>query len=241
MRDMTLSALMLYPNPFLQEPSFSRSPSASRDILSQRRSITRIFSQRKDAEANLPRTVTVSPLTTFLSLVPPLTELCLRKLLCPLQGPRPGTVLSEYYGLPLPDVWDVPENLHDLLADNVPGVFKSTRVPSEPRMRGRRSSQTMGMCTNPDHKGRFFVRHAAERFTWERRIAGVDVGGTVPLRWRGCMQTCLGFLEDYVGDANKIEVSSTDASDGMDVDLNEADAVQTVNLGGGLSMDDFDD
>jgi hypothetical protein len=236
---MTLSALMLYPNPFLHEPSFSRGPSASRDILSQRRSITRIYSQRKEAEANSSRTITVSPLTTFLSLVPPLTEICLRKLLCPLQGPSPGTVLSEYYGIPLSDAWDVPENLREVFAENVPGVFKSSSIPSEPRKRVRRSSQGMGMCANPDHKGRFFVRHAAERFTWERRIAGVDVGGTVPLQWRGCMQTCLGFLDEHAGEANKIEVQPTDEGDRMDLD--EAEAVQTVNLGGGLSMDDFDD
>ncbi|OJA13541.1 hypothetical protein AZE42_07329 [Rhizopogon vesiculosus] len=241
MRDMTLSVLMLYPNPFLQEPSFSRGPSASRDILSQRRSITRIYSQRKEAEANSSRTTTISPLTIFLSPVPPLTEICLRKLLCPLQGPSPETVLSEYYGIPLPDVWDVPENLHDLLADNVPGLFKSG-VRFEPRMRGRRPSQGMGMCANPDHVGSFFVRHAAERFTWERRIAGVDVGGTVPLRWRGCMQSCLGFLDEHVREANKIEVPSMDVSDEMnvDLDLDEGEAVQTVDLGGGLSMDDFD-
>lgn len=240
---MTLSALMLYPNPFLHEPSFSRGPPTSRDILSQRRSITRIYSQCKEAEENPSRTITISPLTTFLSLVPPLTEICLRKLLCPLQGHSARTVLSEYYGIPLPDVWDVPENLRDVLVENVPGVFKSGDLPPEPRMRGRGSSQSMGTCANPDHKGRFFVRHAAERFTWERCIAGVDVGGAVPLRWRGCMQTCLRFFDVDVGEANKMDVQSVDASDGMDVDvdLNEAEVVQTVNLGGGLSMDDFYD
>ena len=40
--------------------------------------------------------------------------------------------------------------------------------------------------------------HVEQRFTWERRIAGVDVGGAVPVRWRGCQQGCLDFLcPDY--------------------------------------------
>ncbi|KAG0705622.1 hypothetical protein DFH29DRAFT_980856 [Suillus ampliporus] len=233
MRDMALMSLQLNPNPFLSEPSFSRGPSFSRDILSQRRSITRKYSQRREADANPLRTITVSPVTTFLSPVPPLTEICYRKLLCPLQD-NSKTVLSEYYGVPLSDVWDVPPHVRDILAENVPSIFKSACIPSEPRKYIRRSSQGAGGCANPEHKGRFFVRQAAERFTWERRVAGVEVGGAIPLRWRGCMQTCLAFLDDDAGE------TSEDESDAMDLD--EADAVTTVDLGrGGLSMDEFDD
>ena len=36
--------------------------------------------------------------------------------------------------------------------------------------------------------------HVEQRFTWERRIAGLDVGGAVPVRWRGCQRGCLDFL-----------------------------------------------
>ncbi|KAG2121889.1 hypothetical protein DEU56DRAFT_833572 [Suillus clintonianus] len=248
MRDMKLLKLQLNPNPFLSEPSFSRVPSASRNILSRRRSMARTFSQRGEAEANPSRTITVSPsrtttvspLTTFLSPVPPLTEICYRNLLCPLQGDSSRTVLSEYYGVPLPDVWNVPENVRAVLTENVPGIFKSAGFPPEPRKHGRRSSQGAGGCANPEHKGRFFVRHAAERFTWERRVAGVDVGGAVPLRWRGCMQSCLRFLDEDARQVNAVELPPTDASDAMDFD--EAEAVMAVDLGGGaLSMDEFDD
>ena len=234
---------MLNPNPFLPEPSL-RGSSAARDILSRRRSISRIYSQRKEVEANPSKRITVSELTTnFSSLVPPLTEICLRKLLCPLQGTSSGSVLSEYYGIPLH--WGVPENLRAVLAENVPGIFKSADIPPEPRSRGRRPSQSMGTCANPVHKNRIFVKHAVERYTWERRIAGVDVGGTVPLRWRGCMRTCLGFLDEDVSEANEMEAQFMDASDEMDMDtdmdMDESEIVQTVNLGGGLSMNDFDD
>ncbi|KAG1735493.1 hypothetical protein EDB19DRAFT_1723762 [Suillus lakei] len=239
MRDMKLSKLQLNPNPFLTEPSFSRVPS-SRDILSRRRSMTRIFSQRREPEANPSRSITVSPLTTLLPGVPPLTEICYRKLLCPLQGDSSRIVLSEYYEVPLSDVWNVPENVREVLAENVPGIFKSVGVPPEPRKQGRRPSQGSGGCANPEHKGRFFVRHAAERFTWERRVASVDVGGAVPLRWRGCIETCLGFLDEDARQANAIELPPTDASDAMDFD--EAEAVMAVDLGGsGFSMDEFDD
>ncbi|KAG1780830.1 hypothetical protein EV702DRAFT_1185446 [Suillus placidus] len=239
MQDMKLSKLQLNPNPFLTELSFSRVPSASRDILSQRRSMIRIFSQYREAAANSSRAITVSPLTTFLLGVPPLTEICYRKLLCPLQGDNSRTVLSEYYEVPLSDVWNVPENVRQVLTENVPGVFRSTGIP-DPRKHGRRPSQGSGGCANPEHKGRFFVRHAAERFTWERLVAGVDVGGAVPLRWRGCIETCLGFLNEDARQANAIELPLTDASDAMDLD--ETEAVMAMDLGeGGFSMDEFDD
>ena len=56
-------------------------------------------------------------------------------------------------------------------------------------------------------RGRVFVRHAEERWTWEEVVAGVQVGtegdnggggrggGGVPVRWRGCSRGCLGFLD----------------------------------------------
>ncbi|KAG2082532.1 hypothetical protein BD769DRAFT_1544073 [Suillus cothurnatus] len=238
MRDMTLSKLQLNPNPFLAEPSFSRVPSASRDILSQRRSMTRIFSQYRKSVANSSRAITVSPLTTFLPGVPPLTEICYRKLLCSLKDDNSRTVLNEYYEVPLSDVWNIPENVREVLTENVPGVFKPKGIHPKPRNHGRRPSQGSGGCANPEHKGRFFVRHAVERFTWERHIADVDVGGAVPLRWRGCIETCLAFLDENVRQANALELRPTDASDVMDFD--EADAVMAMDLSE-FGVDEFDD
>lgn len=238
MRDMKLSKLQLNPNPFLSEPSFSRVPSASRDILFQRRSMTCISSQYREAAMNPSRVITVSPLTTFLPGVPPLTEICYRKLLCSPEGDNSRTVLGEYYGVPLSDVWNVPENIREVLAEKVPGIFKSHGVLPEPRKHSRRPSQGSGGCANPEHKDRFFVRHAAERFTWERRIAGVDVGGAVPLRWRGCIETCLGFLDEDAPQANAIELPSTNSSDAIDFD--ETEAVMAMDLDE-FDMDEFDD
>lgn len=238
MRDMKLSKLQLNPNPFLAEPSFSRVPSASRDILSQRRSMTRIFSQYRESVANFSRAITVSPLTTFLPGVPPLTEICYRKLLCSLKDDNSRTVLNEYYEVPLSDVWNIPENVREVLTENVPGVFKPKGIHPKPRKHGRRPSQGSGGCANPEHKGRFFVRHAVERFTWERHIADVDVGGAVPLRWRGCIETCLAFLDENVRQANALELRPTDASDVMDFD--EADAVMAMDLSE-FGVDEFDD
>ncbi|KAG2048476.1 hypothetical protein BDR06DRAFT_942867 [Suillus hirtellus] len=225
MRDMKLLKLQLNPNPFLAEL-------ASRDILSQRRPMARISPQYGEISMNSSRASTVSPLTTFLPGVPPLTEICYRKLLCSLKGENSRTVLSEYYGVPLSSVWNVPENVREVLTENVPGVFKSNGIP---RKHGRRPSQGSGGCANPEHKGRFFVKHAAERFTWERRIASVDVGGAVPLRWRGCIETCLGFLDEDVRQADAIELPPTDA-----MDFDETEAVMAMDLSG-FGVDEFDD
>jgi len=111
-----------------------------------------------------------------------------------------------------------------------------------------------------------FVKHASERFSWERQIAGVDVGGAVPLRWRGCLQTCLDFLDEAViasaGTIHGVLGSSTDAAltvtapvhdagggEGLgsttdvDMDAEVATAVQAVDLGSvhfDLDMDEFD-
>ncbi|KAG1739288.1 hypothetical protein EDB19DRAFT_1908925 [Suillus lakei] len=51
----------------------------------------------------------------FLPGIPLLTEICYRKLLCPLQGDNSQTVLSEYYEVLLSDVWNVSENVHEVL------------------------------------------------------------------------------------------------------------------------------
>ena len=49
--------------------------------------------------------------------------------------------------------------------------------------------------------------HAEQRFTWEHRIAGLEVGGVVPVRWRGCQRGCLDFLcpSGEVADVNMEE------------------------------------
>jgi hypothetical protein len=40
-----------------------------------------------------------------------------------------------------------------------------------------------------------FVEHAEERFEWVTSLAGCQLGGAVPVLWRGCSAGCLDFLE----------------------------------------------
>lgn len=257
-RHMTLEKLQLYPNPFLPEPSRPFKPTHSGRTLSSRQSITRLASMRKEA-ANTPSPadITVSPVTIPFPAVPPLTELCLRILLSPVdEGPDAATVIAEYYDVPLSDQWNIPAHIHRVLAESVPGLlrprkrFSMDAAPHAFSDGRQRSASQLGTarCANPDHATSVFVRHAAERFTWERHIAGVDVGAAVPLRWRGCMQTCLDFLDaarvandkaTVNPDIRMLEVNHQDSDDmGMDLD----DVVQVVHLGSvGLSMDEFDE
>ena len=248
---MTLEKLQLYPNPFLPEPSRPFKPTHSGRTLSSRRSITPLASARKEAvNSPSPTDITVSPVTVPFPGVPPLTELCLRTLLSPVgEGHDATTVIAEYYGVPLSDQWNIPPNIHRILAESVPGLLRPRKRfsmdTSYTLLDGRqRSASQLGTsrCANPDHATSVFVRHAAERFTWEKFVAGADVGAAVPLRWRGCMQTCLDFLDEPRAVNGKgtrmLEVNQD--SDGMDIDLDTA--VQVIHIGSiGLSTDGFDD
>lgn len=75
----------------------------------------------------------------------------------------------------------------------------------------------LSVCPSPVHRtedggwvgGRVpvYIRHAEERFTWEREIAGTDVkaecsGAGVPVRWRGCLRGCLDFLDPSASEAD---------------------------------------
>ncbi|KAH7913049.1 hypothetical protein BJ138DRAFT_1003084 [Hygrophoropsis aurantiaca] len=230
MSTMTLSNLLVYPNPFLSEPSRSRAQSS-----------------------NLCQPST-SPVAKFLGPVPPLTELCLRRLLSPVEhsDTHAHTVLLEYYGVPLPDHWDdyIPSNIRDMLASCVRGVFKARPHVTDRVARDPPLYIGVGTCVNPEHHGRLFVKHAAERFTWERKLAGVDVGGAVPLRWRGCLQSCLDFLDRGAGTRTTVNLDllpprmantrTVQPNPQMDIDM---DAIQVVDLAGPnfLARHDFDD
>ncbi|KAG6331506.1 hypothetical protein ID866_7586 [Astraeus odoratus] len=259
-RDMKLSKLQLYPNPYLPEPSQPHRPTnagAGRRTLSTRRSITRLASVRRDSPP--PAAVTVSAVTTLFPGVPPLTELCFRVLLSPVRaGPDAPTVIADYYGVPLSDQWNIPPDIQKTLAECVPDLLRPRKRFSmdaaRQDARPRSASQTgTARCARPGHEEHVFVRHAAERFTWERCIAGINVGGTVPLRWRGCTQTCLDFLDEDSGIADtkngKGEVAAdlgtfdTDArKEDVDMAIDLDEAVQVIRLGSmELSMDDFDD
>ena len=97
----------------------------------------------------------------------------------------------------------------------------------------QRSASQLGTvrCTNSDHATSVFVRHAAERFTWEKVIASADLGTAAPLRCRRCMQTHLDFLEEprsVNGEGARVLEANRD-SDGVDIDL---DAAVQIGLSG---------
>ena len=89
----------------------------------------------------------------------------------------------------------------------------------------------IGKCPNPEHgrNKKVFVLHVEQRLTWERRIAGQDVGSAVPVRWRGCQRGCLDFL------CPNYETEFSDGQDNVaDVDMEEFQAVPI----GGLDFED---
>ena len=89
----------------------------------------------------------------------------------------------------------------------------------------------IGKCPSPEHRQKkgVFVLHAEQRLTWESKVAGLQVGGTVPVRWRGCQRGCLDFLcpnDDIEFSAGQGEVP--------DADMEEFQAVRF----GGLDFED---
>lgn len=264
MRDMKIEKLLVNPNPFLPEPiQFASDPDTSRPPLRTRRSITRLFSMRKEALAGATKPI-LSPVVLSLGRIPPLTELCLRRLLAPSAATPAQTVLVEYYGLPLSDQWTIPPNVRRTLTDVIPGILRPRKrfsidtITLEDQAFGSGSGSATGTCPNPAHKGRVFVKHASERYSWERTVAGVDVGGAVPMRWRGCLAACLDFLDEtgereatwgggvpVIGPRPPARAAQSEGSDvdvDLDMDMDAELAVQAVDLGKvSLDMDDFDE
>lgn len=156
-----------------------------------------------------------------------------------------GTVIELIYTVPFTSTDRLPPHILRTLRACVPdAVAKPAAMPS-PSKRARRTLQPtarrahtpspestaiaeepgLSVCPSPVHRtedgdwvdGRVpvYVRHAEERFTWEREIAGTDVkaecgGAGVPVRWRGCLRGCLDFLDPGA--------SEVDADDGVVVD-----------------------
>lgn len=140
----------------------------------------------------------------------------------------------------------------------------SVHRPEHPAVSGLQDSTiddedtppSIGVCPSPLHRtaqgewvgGRVpvFVQHAEERFTWERVVAGVDIGSAdgvdgVPVRWRGCGRGCLDFLDEA---AEGVEEGSNEDVE-MSVDEVQENAsgstgVRAVVIGEGVAdMEDF--
>ena len=217
----------------------------------------------------------VSPITVHFT-IPPLTELCLRVLCTPIakvQTDEKSTVIQSVCRTPLNSHDCVPLHLLQTIRACVPdAVSKPAAQPSpakrarhsrDPRSRGAERDAPaeepqpgLSVCPSPVHRtpdggwvgGRVpvYVRHAEERFTWEREIAGTDVkaecaGAGVPVRWRGCLHGCLDFLDpgmdaadtDEEGDISDGVVPrqvETELEDGLGVDAVDVQIVQFSDI-----------
>ena len=91
----------------------------------------------------------------------------------------------------------------------------------------------VGVCPNPSHRSKtVFVEHMEERFTWEKIIAGEDVGEVIPIQWRGCLKGCLSFLDsDKAAAAHGSNVQ-------QGLENTSGDAQMTVNVDEDVEMDD---
>lgn len=260
---MKLAQLNLFPNPFLEtpEPATSRRSTSSRSLF------------RANSQLNpLPRPVSSK---ATLASFPSLRELVLRTLVSPYD-PSPTdsslrhptehneTVYETYYGLgiradPPPRGCGISEPLQDTLNTCIPGACTSvyaTRSALQRRPTPPDPTQAItgiGVCPAPHHGTRrsLFVQHAEERFTWEHTIAGQLVGGSVPVRWRGCQLGCLDFLEPPKEPPQAAELpppesgmnaglGSTVAGAGGDGDVEMEDVVRVVTFADGGLGEDWD-
>lgn len=224
--DMKLEVLNVFPNPFKEEPSPT---------------FIRAKSQRR---------VAVSSPSRNSQRVPALVELTLRSLFSTDSGNTTDHAerrIERYYELPLceADVASsgsgkkefrqvIPPHLRNVLDAIHPGSVDPD-ISLEP---GADDRPSLGLCPAAHHrKASVFVTPAEERYTWETVVASVDVGGRVPLKWRGCLWGCLDFL----GIGIEPETPHVDTTE-MDVD-GEQEVVTRLQFdsSNGFDMADFED
>jgi hypothetical protein len=243
MLNMSLTQLQVFPNPFLEPPS----------------AVT----------AATPRPV--SSTKRYLPKIIPLVEMAFRVLLSPLATSPEECVLEKYYDLPLDECpsdstsrfnvtsgkWQfpfpIPLHLRAILSTCVPYSVDPEELPpmtptslDDPWF----NVTGIGHCPSPRHsvrcRGQFgpgvFVRHAEERYTWESVIAGIRVGGPVPLRWRGCQWGCLDYLDGDGDGSELLEIDSDQAAGVSDSCKSEEmeGVVQVIQLSGAGGLDEFD-
>ncbi|KAF9462885.1 hypothetical protein BDZ94DRAFT_1309217 [Collybia nuda] len=260
MLQMSLTQLQVYPNPFIDPPRPSTPPTSGRRAFLR----TPTVNQANHSFGERP----VSGTTQMLPCVIPLVELSFRSLLSPWSTNSGETLLEKYYDLPLDEcpadmsepptisrkrrfIYPIPSHLRTVLDLCAPYALYPDNDQS---VDGDPSPLTgVGMCPSPHHrtyagKQSVFIRHAEERFSWEQTIAGVRVGGAVPIQWRGCQWGCLDFLDKNhrtVAQAVHSPIVSTSRSsiDPRSTHAVDEEAVQLIqfnSISGGTSLD-FDD
>lgn len=223
----SLTALMLFPNPFIPDPH----PQTK----------TRSVSQTKRIG----------------SRVPSLTELSLRSLFAkpahswtPLSQPF-KTVLEEIYPLPLPTgkMWrPLSAPLSRTLAACVPGSIVVDNNPDHDDQSNHPGEVTgISSCPNPGHRRNIFIHHAEERYTWEDNIANIPIGGVAAMLWRGCQHGCLDFLGPPTETYETVPLPETsgdeaqgreEGGDNEEVDIAEDLVLHSIEFTGHLDFDD---
>ncbi|KAG6824786.1 hypothetical protein H0H92_005826 [Tricholoma furcatifolium] len=249
---LTLNSLTVFPNPFHEPPPSSDPKYLGSSTISRRNLFSTIQDRRQ-----------VSKTDQKTGKVPALMELLARILLSPAEGS--DTVLEKFYELPLPEGEPqehsssnkiyfpdpLPPHFRKILDACLPGSVYLEEDPDSPTAETRYTAESTGIgsCPSPLHQRfgtpRLFIQHAEERFTWEKTIAGVEVGGCVPVRWRGCQYGCLDFL-DPPGETPEARPTLDDEGlhlDDGDYEIMMDGVVQLVHLGAiaPVGLEDFDD
>jgi hypothetical protein len=177
-------------------------------------------SPAKAADDSLPPRLVSQTLLCAPGL-PTLAELCLRRLIAPVDPDAPPiplpqrrgiydrrtearTVLAALYTLIQPGEARLsPLIVARLRACAPEAVARSTndkpQAARPPASRVRQGTPVFfGVCPSPAHATRHaFYEHAEECMSWEARVGQAEFGSQpVPMLWRGCMPGCLDFLED---------------------------------------------
>lgn len=248
MLEMSLEQFQLFPNPFMGLP---KPPSDGSSFV---RSSTR-------NRTNLWNTIKQRPLTDIerdLPRVLPLVELCLRALFSPVCPGSSETMLQAYYPFPLDEYLSDP----DEIPPHIRRILKSCAPESVARDEDSHHFNTkklseitgVGVCSSPKHRHSgtkpVFIDHAEHRFSWERKIASVDVGDFVPVLWRGCQWGCLDYLDGNVEDSRgdcSAQITSDESGmswgeqDRTDEDGVTEGVVQVLSLTRGGLPEDFDE
>ncbi|KAJ7252749.1 hypothetical protein B0H12DRAFT_1117635 [Mycena haematopus] len=232
MLDMRLKVLNLFPNPFIEHP-FERATSSRRRQKSQGR-------------------VAVSSTSRTPGRIPSLVELCLRSLFSTVSADTTDSVdtidsadttnhaewrIDKYYEIPLCET-DIRLSrsskieFRQVIPPHIRGILHAIHPDSVDAGVINDDPPSLGVCSSPLHHASVFVTPAEERYTWETVVAGVSVGGSVPLKWRGCLYGCLDFLG--------AEVEMEPPSQAVVPTDEEQEAVTRLQIDG-LRADDYGD
>ncbi|KAK7030659.1 leucine-rich repeat-containing protein 10B [Favolaschia claudopus] len=230
---MELINLWVFPgNKFIEKPDAEKSavePPAARSSSSNQ-----LFPREKSRG----RVAISDTVSTPSSRIPTLVELCFRVLFSTDVGaPTKRQILDSYYMLPLPD----PDHIiPPLIRRTFHAIHRGSVVDHDTTL-VEDEPPSLGVCPSPRHGDRqsVFLTPAEERFTWEAVVAGKEVGGYVPIRWRGCSSGCLDFL----GGAEAGKKSPPLIQEELEVsDADPGGVVQQVQLNkDGFGEEDFDD